>query len=313
MTRSGPDADSVPSLETFAELHAHIPLWLQKNIDRMGYKKPTPIQKHAVPLIISGRDVLCAAQTGSGKTCAFLLPMLRRLQEYREKPTRAATQLETPARPKILVLAPTRELASQISLECTKLTYGHDVSVVCCYGGVPAIPQLDQLSFGVDIMVATPGRLTDFLERDIVFLGDCYALVLDEADRMLDMGFKPQIDRILRGGLPPTNDRQTCLFSATFPVEIQRLAAEYMRPYVYVAVGRVGSTSESILQRILLCKDYAKNHQRRYAVFFADGAGRRCILPANHSICTNKSQRRAFSTQIKRTLSGSTKIRRDSR
>ena len=107
-------------------------------------------------------------------------------------------------------------------------------------------------------MVATPGRLTDFLERDIVFLGDCYALVLDEADRMLDMGFKPQIDRILRGGLPPTNDRQTCMFSATFPVEIQRLAAEYMRPYVYVAVGRVGSTSESISQRILLCRDFAK-------------------------------------------------------
>ena len=129
---------------------------------------------------------------------------------------------------------------------------------MCCYGGVAAIPQLEQLSYGVDVMVATPGRLTDFLERDIVFLGDCYALVLDEADRMLDMGFKPQIDRILRGGLPHRDDRQTCMFSATFPVEIQRLAAEYMRPYVYVAVGRVGSTSESISQSILLCRDFSK-------------------------------------------------------
>ena len=256
--RSGPGAGDVPSLDDFTALFAHIPRWLGQNVERMGYRKPTPIQKHAVPLIMSGRDVLCAAQTGSGKTAAFLLPMLAKMADYKSRASRAAAQLETPARPKVLVLAPTRELASQISLECTKLTFKNDTNVVCCYGGVPAPAQLDQLSYGVDVLVATPGRLTDFLERDIVYLGDCYALVLDEADRMLDMGFRPQLDRILRGGLPPSDMRQTCMFSATFPVEIQRLAAEYMKPYVYVAVGRVGSTSESISQEVILMEDFSK-------------------------------------------------------
>jgi ATP-dependent RNA helicase DDX3X len=256
--RSGPGAGDVPSLDDFTALFAQIPKWLGQNVERMGYRKPTPIQKHAVPLIMSGRDVLCAAQTGSGKTAAFLLPMLGKMADYKGRASRAPAQLETPARPKVLVLAPTRELASQISLECTKLTFKHDTNVVCCYGGVPAPSQLDQLSYGVDVLVATPGRLTDFLERDIVYLGDCYALVLDEADRMLDMGFRPQLDRILRGGLPPSEMRQTCMFSATFPVEIQRLAAEYMKPYVYVAVGRVGSTSESISQEVILMDDFSK-------------------------------------------------------
>ena len=180
VVRSGPDANVTPSLDDFSALFAQLPRWLATNVQKMGYQRPTPIQKHAVPLIIAGRDVLCAAQTGSGKTCAFLLPLLSKLSEYRSLPSRAAAQLETPARPRILVLAPTRELASQISLECAKLTFSNDTRVVCCYGGVPATGQLEQLSYGVDVLVATPGRLTDFLERDIVFLGDCHALVLGQ-------------------------------------------------------------------------------------------------------------------------------------
>ena len=129
---------------------------------------------------------------------------------------------------------------------------------MCVYGGANAREQLQELAGGVDVLIATPGRLTDFLERDLVYLGDCEALILDEADRMLDMGFKPQIDRIMRSGIPPRENRRTSMFSATFPVEIQKLSEMYMRPYVFVAVGRVGSTTQSITQRFLLVSDHSK-------------------------------------------------------
>lgn len=257
VVRSGPQANEVPSLERFEDLHSSLPAFLAANLTRMKYTKPTPIQKHAIPLIMAGRDVLCAAQTGSGKTLAFLLPTIFTLES---SPHGGASHVSvrTPARPKALVLAPTRELASQIHGESLKLTYAHKTRCLCVYGGANAREQLQALASGVDLLIATPGRLTDFLERDLVYLGDCCTLILDEADRMLDMGFKPQIDRIMRSGMPPKESRRTFMFSATFPVEIQRLAEMYMRPYVYVAVGRVGSTTESITQRLILVSDSSK-------------------------------------------------------
>ena len=264
VTRSGPQAHDSKTLESFASLVVDLPQYLVSNITRLKYTKPTPIQKHSIPLIMDGRDVLCAAQTGSGKTFAFLLPLLQSLESSSSTHPRCKAlpdgkPILTPARPRILVLAPTRELASQINLEAKKLTFQHPSLIcVCVYGGANSRGQLAEMAGGVDLLVATPGRLTDFLSRNLVFLGDCHKLVLDEADRMLDMGFKPQIERIMRGGLPAPDQRQTCLFSATFPPEIQQLAKQYMRPFVYVAVGRVGSTTETITQHFRLVEDTSR-------------------------------------------------------
>lgn len=181
VVRSGPDADIVPSLVNFESLFPNLPQFLVANIKRMNYSKPTPIQKHAIPLILAGRDVLCAAQTGSGKTLAFLLPTIASFVS--QQLPRHTNANETPARPRALVLAPTRELVSQIHLEALKLTYGSTTRCVCVYGGVNAREQLEKLSRGVDVLIATPGRLTDFLDRELVYLGDCKNLILDEADR----------------------------------------------------------------------------------------------------------------------------------
>lgn len=152
-------------------------------------------------------------------------------------------------------MAPTRELASQIELEAQKLTHKiPSVRPVCVYGGANARPQLRNLAFGSSssnslIVVATPGRLTDFVDRSIVSLDSVQFLVLDECDRMLDMGFEPQIRKLVqKSGMTPKSKRQTLLFSATFPPEIQKLAAEFLRPYVWIAIGRVGSTTGSITQ-----------------------------------------------------------------
>ena len=191
---------------------------------------------------------------------ALFEPDTLRIYNHVQKPYEASAppQVLTSARPRGLVLAPTRELASQIKLEAAKMTFESDIVCVVVYGGANARGQLEELAAGVHLLIATPGRLTDFLDRSLVYLGDCTSLVLDEADRMLDMGFKPQIDRIMRSGLPDVENRRTFMFSATFPIEIQKLAQMYMRDYVYVAVGRVGSTTSSIEQRFLLVPDNSK-------------------------------------------------------
>ena len=156
------------------------------------------------------------------------------------------------ASPLAIVVSPTRELALQIELEAHKLTYSSPIQCVCVYGGSSSQQQLALLAKGVDILIATPGRLNDFLSQGVITLRQTKFCVLDEADRMLDMGFEPQIREICeRYDLPVASERNTLMFSATFPVEVQKIARTYMRPYVFVAVGRVGSTVESISQRIV--------------------------------------------------------------
>ena len=228
----------------------------------MGYARPTPVQKHAVPFALGGRDVMCCAQTGSGKTCAFLLPVVAHLGNAGGG---ASTVLpyfarggadQVAAAPRCVVLAPTRELAIQIDLEAKKLCNRSGLSPVVVYGGAKARPQLLELARGVDICVATPGRLIDFIDRGVCTMAYVEYLVLDEADRMLDMGFEPQIRRIVqqRDMPPPQRRKGTLMFSATFPPEIQKLAGEFMRDYVWIAVGRVGSTVDSIEQRLFLAR-----------------------------------------------------------
>jgi superfamily II DNA/RNA helicase len=148
----------------------------------MNYAQTTPIQSYAVPLGLGGHDLMCCAQTGSGKTAAFLIPIVAQLASSK----RGLWTMEV--KPSAVVMAPTRELASQIHLEAQKLCHGSNLRAVCVYGGAKARPQLSELARGCDVLVATPGRLTDFVERGTVSLEGVQALVLDEADRMLDMG-----------------------------------------------------------------------------------------------------------------------------
>ncbi|MBN1996842.1 DEAD/DEAH box helicase [candidate division KSB1 bacterium] len=184
---------------------------LMSNINRAGYKTPTPIQVKAIPIALEGYDLIGTAQTGTGKTAAFVLPVLQKLLRGERKIPRA------------LIITPTRELAAQIHENIRNFSKGTHVRSITIFGGVPLKPQIDALRKGVEILVACPGRLLDLIEKGHVSLKSLDSLILDEADRMLDMGFLPDVRRILK--FVPSN-RQTSLFSATFPKEIYDLAAE---------------------------------------------------------------------------------------
>ncbi|XP_019155382.1 PREDICTED: DEAD-box ATP-dependent RNA helicase 37-like [Ipomoea nil] len=234
-----------PPVNTFAEID--LGEAVNNNIRRCKYVKPTPVQRYAIPIALSGRDLMACAQTGSGKTAAFCFPIISGIMRG---------QFPRPPRPRMalplaLILSPTRELSCQIHEEARKFAYQTGVRVVVAYGGAPINQQLRELERGVDILVATPGRLVDLLERARVSLEMIRYLALDEADRMLDMGFEPQIRKIVQQtDMPPPGVRQTMLFSATFPKEIQRLAADFLANYIFLAVGRVGSSTDLIVQRV---------------------------------------------------------------
>ncbi|XP_062288176.1 DEAD-box helicase 3 X-linked a isoform X6 [Scomber scombrus] len=229
------------------------------NIALSRYTRPTPVQKHAIPIIKTKRDLMACAQTGSGKTAAFLLPVLSQI--YSDGPGEAASKNNGQDNgrygrrkqyPLSLVLAPTRELALQIYDEARKFAYRSRVRPCVVYGGADIGQQIRELERGCHLLVATPGRLVDMMERGKIGLDYCNYLVLDEADRMLDMGFEPQIRRIVeQDTMPPKGIRQTMMFSATFPKEIQILARDFLEDYIFLAVGRVGSTSENITQKVV--------------------------------------------------------------
>ena len=195
---------------------------LLRAIKALGYESPTPIQREGIPPLLAGRDVIGTAQTGSGKTAAFLLPILQRLHRQPAGKTR------------VLILTPTRELAAQIEKALHDLGRGGRVRGKAVYGGVGMGPQQDALRGGVDVVVATPGRLLDHMERHNVDFRNLQVLVLDEADRMLDMGFLPDVRRII-GALP--KDRQTLLFSATMSSEVEGLARGILRNPVRISVS----------------------------------------------------------------------------
>ncbi|MCU0647925.1 MAG: DEAD/DEAH box helicase [Gemmatimonadaceae bacterium] len=199
-----------------------------------GYSEPTPIQREAIPLVLRGRDVIGLAQTGTGKTAAFTLPLLHRL-------------LDGPRRTRALVLTPTRELCTQVEESVRKYRSTTTLEVASVYGGVAYEPQERALREGVDIVVATPGRLLDHLEKGTAQLELLELLVLDEADRMLDMGFAPQINRVV-AQIPAY--RQTLLFSATMPPEVEALARKYLRNPVVVQVGRRSQAASTVTHAV---------------------------------------------------------------
>ncbi|KAL2170133.1 hypothetical protein VTG60DRAFT_5155 [Thermothelomyces hinnuleus] len=235
---------------------------LLSNIELARYKIPTPVQKYSIPIVINGRDLMACAQTGSGKTGGFLFPIMH--QSFTQGPSPIPPQAgggyrQRKAYPTTLILAPTRELVSQIYEEARKFAYRSWVRPCVVYGGADIGSQLRQIERGCDLLVATPGRLVDLIERGRISLVNIKYLVLDEADRMLDMGFEPQIRRIVQGeDMPPTGQRQTLMFSATFPRDIQMLAQDFLNDYVFLSVGRVGSTSENITQKVEYVEDVDK-------------------------------------------------------
>ena len=247
---------------------------LLENILLANFIKPTPVQKYSIPIVTQGRDLMGCAQTGSGKTGGFLFPILSEM--FFTGPIHDQSSSSLPVNntkdngyynynytkkglPRCVILSPTRELTTQIYQEAVKFTYRSWVKPCVVYGGTPIGLQMRDINSGCDLLVATPGRLNDLIERGKISLKNVKYLILDEADRMLDMGFEPQIRHIVEEcDMPPVEERQNLMFSATFPINIQHLARDFLNEYIFLSVGRVGSTSENITQQILFVDDADK-------------------------------------------------------
>ncbi len=222
-------------------------------VETAGYATPTPIQVQAIPVAVTGRDVLGIAQTGTGKTASFVLPMITRLESGRARARM----------PRSLILAPTRELAAQCAQSFEKYGQHTKLSIALLIGGVSMDDQVQKLDRGVDVLIATPGRLLDHFQRGRLMLMGVEILVIDEADRMLDMGFIPDIEKICKL-LPPR--RQTLFFSATMPTEITRLVDQFLRDPVRIEVAKPATAATTIAQRFRFCassEDFAKREALR--------------------------------------------------
>lgn len=266
-------------IENFSDCKQLDPILLD-NLKLCLYKKPTPIQKYTIPILLQGNDVLGSAQTGSGKTAAFLLPAIQKILNQRRsnslpKPPDVSqftqvSQFRPPIFPYVVVLAPTRELAVQINSDAMKYTYRTGVRPCVVYGGTRRVSQLVELEQGCEILTATTGRLMDFCGECARVMMNCvHTLILDEADRMLDMGFRTDIDRIVREfGMPDRSKRQTVMFSATFESDVQQVARVHLKdksvgaPYAFVSVGEVGSTTDLIRQEFVQTHHFSEKVQK---------------------------------------------------
>ncbi|XP_035035996.2 probable ATP-dependent RNA helicase DDX17 isoform X1 [Hippoglossus stenolepis] len=230
---------------------AHFPQYVMDVLMQQNFKEPTAIQAQGFPLALSGRDMVGIAQTGSGKTLSYLLPAIVHISHQ--------PYLERGDGPICLVLAPTRELAQQVQQVAHDYGKSSRIKTTCVYGGAPKGPQIRDLERGVEICIATPGRLIDFLEAGKTNLQRCTYLVLDEADRMLDMGFEPQIRKIVDQIRP---DRQTLMWSATWPKDVRQLAEDFLKDYVQINVGALElSANHNILQIVDVCMENEKDQK----------------------------------------------------
>lgn len=230
---------------------AGFPQYVMSEVKAQGFAKPTAIQSQGWPMALSGRDVVGIAETGSGKTLTYCLPAIVHIN--------AQPLLAPGDGPIVLVLAPTRELAVQIQAEITKFGKSSRIRNTCVYGGVPRGPQIRELTRGVEVAIATPGRLIDMLETGKTNLRRVTYLVLDEADRMLDMGFEPQIRKIVSQIRP---DRQTCMWSATWPKEVRQLAEDFQQDAIQVYIGSQDlSANHRITQIVDVCAEFEKREK----------------------------------------------------
>uniref|UniRef100_H2ZTV6 RNA helicase n=1 Tax=Latimeria chalumnae TaxID=7897 RepID=H2ZTV6_LATCH len=257
---------SIPNLVcTFAEAFTHYPQ-IMDNIRRVGFQRPTPIQMQAWPIILQGLDLIAIAQTGTGKTLAYLLPGFIHLDSQ-------PLPMDQRDGPGMLVLTPTRELALQIKAECSKYSY-KQIKSTCIYGGGNRREQINTVTKGVDIVIATPGRLNDLQMNNFINLKSITYLVLDEADRMLDMGFEPQIMKIILDIRP---DRQTIMTSATWPDGVRRLSKSYLKDPLMVYVGTLDLAAVNTVEQNVLV--ISEEEKRAFTREFID-----CMKPEDKVI-----------------------------
>lgn len=265
-----------------------LPSEILRELLQAGFPSPTPIQAQSWPIALEGRDIVAIAKTGSGKTLGYLIPAFMHLKRVRKNPQMGPT---------VLVLSPTRELATQIQDEAVKFGRSARISCTCLYGGAPKGPQLRDLSRGVDIVVATPGRLNDILEMRRVSLSQVSYLVLDEADRMLDMGFEPQIRKIVKE-IPAR--RQTLMYTATWPKEVRKIAADLLVSPVQVNIGNVNElvANKSITQNVEIVTPMEKQRRVEQIVRSQEPGSKIIIFCSTKKMCDQltRSLSRQFST-----------------
>ncbi|MEN2495829.1 MAG: putative ATP-dependent RNA helicase ddx4 [Marteilia pararefringens] len=248
---SGPNAPT--KVDSFEQSGLSEPVL--KNIKRCNYSMPTPCQSYSIPTILARRDLICCAHTGSGKTAAFILPLLDLFTQ--DQATNATEDHPYKAFPKVLILSPTRELTIQTYHNFKKFASNTPIKAKMCYGGTTNKFQMDHLKNGCDFLIATVGRLLDLIRRNVISLVSTRYIVLDEADRMLDMGFFEEVQNIL--SMCVSRDKQTMMYSATFPKELQEIAYKFLaKDYIFIAIGKVGSVNPDISQKILQTDNMSK-------------------------------------------------------
>ncbi len=253
---------------------------IHKNIARAGFINPRPIQDQAISSVLKGKDVFGMANTGTGKTAAFLLPLIQKVVNNKN-PARNATH-SVAGGEKVLIMAPTRELAMQIESDFRILAFGLGIFSVACVGGLPIMRQIGEIKRGVSFIIGTPGRIKDLINRKVLDLSTCHSVVLDEADRMLDMGFRDDMVFIL--GKVPKEKRQTLFFSATLSAEIKKLTAEFLKDPVFISVIS-GETAKNIDQDIIRTRTKEEKLDKLHEVLKREGSDKVLIFrEMKHSV-----------------------------
>ena len=254
------------SKHTFIDFPFHAQI--HKNIARAGFINPRPIQDQAIHSILAGKDVFGMANTGTGKTAAFLLPLIEYISKHKME--------------KVLIMAPTRELALQIDSDFRTLAFGLGIFSVACVGGLPIMRQIRELRRGVSFVIGTPGRMRDLIERKVLDLSNCHKVILDEADRMLDMGFRDDMVFIL--GKTSKEKRQTLFFSATLSAEVKKLTTEFLKDPIYISVIS-GETAKNIDQDIIRTRTKEEKLERLHEVLKREGSNKVLIFrEMKHSV-----------------------------
>ena len=258
---------------------------LHKNIKGAGFTEPRPIQDQAIPTVLAGKDVFGMANTGTGKTAAFLLPLIEKIAK-----TKGLSKRET-----VLIMAPTRELALQIESDFKVLAFGFGMFSVACVGGLPIMKQIREIKLGVSFVIGTPGRLRDLIDKKVLDLSTCHSVVLDEADRMLDMGFRDDMVYIIG---KTAKERQTLFFSATLSPDIKKLTTQYLKDPVFISVV-TGVTAKNIDQDVIRVRTKEEKLEKLCEVLKKDGSDKVLIFrEMKHSVDTLAKELHAFGFKV---------------